>query len=295
MFGAVLLAIFYVPIVLTGIITYALIIHKKKKNHTPNTPLSTYEESYAVDKITKEYNNQYPESISDKYQKMMENPLQYNEKERKEITKTYKKLILGHIKDPNGIHTPDEYNNTLINPDYIRYLKNQIRVLGKNTWHKKELDRIKPIEKEEKFEADFVYELGKRGAPYWCVNAMASPERMEKYTPHKWDKLIKQILSYDGKYPRKIIIYLLKNFNDDTILYNKYAFELCDMLIKNDFPDIIINAYLKENIDAQELLNIFKMIKTGTPPKKALNIIKKQQKNYKQIKNIQEEVTKNLI
>lgn len=140
-------------------------------------------------------------SISAEFEeKCIRDPLKYkNDADIPKVLKDYKDLLLGHILDPEGIHTPSLNINGEENPDYYRYLRNQKRALdkvGKDTeWLSKEMARVTSGKKALELESEFGEHLFGMGLPEDIVVCALTYERLESHTPDNWEALVASVNS----------------------------------------------------------------------------------------------------
>ena len=230
----------------------------KDKDATLNTPLSAFREASAYDNLVGATSN-VPASISQAYEEMciFRPETYYLDPTLDKVIQDYKALLQGKILDPEGKHIPSETIEGNLNPDYRRYLKSQIRVLGKAgkdvTWFKKELKRFNDVDKEELFEGGFLLTLEEMGAPEYLLDAMIKNGRMESYKPEDWKALIAQLKVYVKTYHPAAIIYFLEEINDKEILLDEAKMDAFVKLRDLDISNELAAAYVRSDVSEEDL------------------------------------------
>lgn len=220
-------------------------------------------------------------SISKRYEMIQENPLEYPESIREIITKNYKNVLLGTITDPDTIHAPKERDSSgdYINKDYIRYLKNQARKLGENSWHHEEYLRVKELVVEENIGLDFKINILRKGVEPSLVHSMVSVKRMEEYSVEDWDELIRAVKNYYDIANAGFIISFLENIEDREILLNREKFELYILLLSKDIPEKVASVFLRTNMTNDEIILILELIDKEYPLNDAITLVLTDKKN----------------
>lgn len=250
----------------------------------------TLEECSATDKIIQQTYDPITDNhpIPQKLQNLLDNPLNYTYEQRTKIINQYKKLINGDYPDPKAINAPNEYDKEgdFINQDYITYLKNQLKHVGYNSWHYKELLRIEKIAEAEEIEFKFRSNLAHMGMPQILVYAAATPERIENYSTEDWKILINSLKEFTELYHPATIINFMENIHDKNILNNPDKMELFNLLINKNVPDKIAAIFVSANLSEEILEEILiKIEEDESPPEEAIKsiLLKHQRKHEEQI------------
>lgn len=250
----------------------------KEKQPSIDDPLKSYRESHAIDQMIQQNPLDTMESISQRYEAVMDSPLDYTEEERTEVAKEYKELLTGHIKDPDALHAPNERRDGYVNTDYVRYLRNQTRVLGPNCWHKTELKRIRQIEKEEEIGIDFRAELMKMGAMPPLVHAMTTDKRMEEYNTNDWKDLIKATNEYAENYHIGRVLHFVEQVDDKETLLNQNKMELFNLLLEKDVPEKVAGVFMKANMEDDEIACVLELLDQNCTIDEAISLVLNKKK-----------------
>lgn len=245
----------------------------REKQPSINDPVESYKESHAIDQMIKHNPLDTIESISQRYEAVMASPLDYTKDERLNIAKEYKELLMGHIKDPEAFHAPDERRDGYLNSDYVRYLKNQTRVLGPDCWHKTELKRVQQVDKEEKVGIDFRAELMKMGAISALVHAMTTDKRMETYDTKDWKDLIAATNRYAQEFRLGRVLFFLQQVDDKETLLDHSKMELFDLLIEKDVPEKIAGVFMTTNMKDEEIACVLELLDQNCTIDEALTLV----------------------
>lgn len=205
------------------------------------------------------------QNISAKFEEIKKNPTDYPEHIRESITREYKDIIEGNTKDPNAIHAPSERKGSYVNEDYLKYLRNQIKALGPDSWHAKEYKRVKRIDQEDTVKLDFIFDLIKMGAKRYYTNAMVSEQRIENYSPEDWKELI-ILTNYweeDLKYHPGTIIGYLENIEDMDTLFDSDKLEMFKKITEYDIPEKIAAVIVTTNMTDTEIEQILYALEQG--------------------------------
>ncbi len=235
------------------------------------------------------------ESISARYELVKDNPLDYNEEDRKAVTEEYRDLLVGRIKDPDGFHAPRERDGHLVNPDYIRYLRNQIRVLGHDCWHKQESARVRQVRDEENVGVDYRRQLLDFGANPALVHPMTSHEaRMEEYDAQDWKELIRVTNDYlKTNSPREVIIYL-EEVTDKDVLIDRNKFELFALLLEKDVPRKIAGVFMTAKLSEENLAQVLELLDQNVGVDDALSLVLSEEKRRLELEIARKEMSETL-
>jgi hypothetical protein len=245
----------------------------REKQPSIDDPLESYKESNAIDRMIQQNPLDTLESISQRYEAVMDSPLDYSEEERSNVAREYKELLMGHIKDPEAYHAPDERRDGYLNSDYVRYLKNQVRVLGPDCWHKDELKRVRQIDKEEQVGIDFRAELMKMGAIPALVHAMTTDKRMETYDTNDWKNLIAATNEYAEEFRLGRILYFLEQVDDKETLLDHSKMELFDLLIEKDVPEKVAGVFMRTEMEDEEIACVLELLDQDCTIDEALTLV----------------------
>lgn len=231
-----------------------------------------------IDKHLKKKTLDKFQSISERYEDMMDNPIHYTQTEQDSIMVEYELLLCGKIVDEDTLNAPKEMNGIHINTDYVTYLKNQSKKLGPTSWHAAEYKRIKHELAKEKIIINFRIGLLNMGAPTYSIPDLASTERMESLSPQQWKDLVDVVKKYDSLYEPAYIMSFLEQISNLNTLMDPSKMELYNTLMEKEVPEKVAKTFLEADLDTDELEEILSLIDQGLEYDQAISTVLIQKK-----------------
>lgn len=237
------------------------------------------------------------ESYSAKFELVRQNPLDYEKHEREEVTHTYCDLLKGRIKDPEGKHAPCERQGIHLNPDYIRYLRNQVRVLGPNTWHKEELDRVRQVEREEEIGIDIRDALvNEHGCHIALAHSMTTDARMESYGRKEWIDLVRATNRYiKNGFKLSYIQQYLEEVEDQDVLLDENKMEMFGLLLDKDVPARVAGICVSGILEDEDLGQVLALLNQRCTIDEALSLILTEKKREIETEAARREMSTKLL
>ena len=213
-------------------------------------------------------------SIGKAYEEVcLNNPLKYeNNKRVPRILCDYKRLLRGEILDECVKHAPSERITVIcegdeveiFNDDYMTYVKNQAKAFKKagNTepWFENELKRISKEQKEDKLLRNFRGSLMELGLPAQYIFSAVTNNRVLKYKPEDWKKLIEAIKFYAQNNDDAYIFSYLDNVDDKDTLIDQTKFDAFVELVDVDIKPKLAGAFIQDKIKESDLKDVLTII-----------------------------------
>jgi hypothetical protein len=219
------------------------------------------------------------------------NPLKYeNDPRVPEIIKTYQELLSGKLLDEDMKHTPSKeimFEGVMIpNDDYLEYLKNQTKALKNQSSPyqnmEREYKRVKKETDENKMLWDFRMKLANMGLPghllLEVIPDQGAEERINKYKPSDWKKIIAAIIKYEKEYGNVYISNSIILVTDKDTFLDEEKMETYFTLVQGEhIPAVLVAAYVQDQITVEDLKKAYGLIlDLDITPEEALRKIKSQ-------------------
>lgn len=249
-----------------AIIRLLLKLADRKSPVSFNTESTKFSVSSGIDSIFKEKKMDESNPTILYEELCIRNPIDHiNDPRIPNVISQYREIINGSKLDPLGKYAPSEKINGETNEDYVLYLKNQKRALSKQgtdtTWIKKELGRIRNLEKANEAVSGFFETLTDMGLSPVLFPMIVTEERMEKYKPSDWKDLIKATDEYCANdcALQNIGLFFL-HYNDEEIIYNAEKMYVFDMLLKHDLPIPLAKMVVENKVNVEKAIEIIEKV-----------------------------------
>jgi hypothetical protein len=192
-----------------------------------------------------------------------------------EVIENYWKFILGEILDRGMKNAPSEkikemhrgYEVEVPNPDYVTYLKNQIKafkVAGESCEvFEHEYKRVRKTAKESDIKMDFTMKLVEMGLSLKYGMILVTDKSIQKYRPEDWSGIIGAVKAYDVAYGYPCTSAFLENVEEINILTDdckiKAFKELTELGVSND----LAGAFVQGKIGEEDLREVLGYLENG--------------------------------
>lgn len=232
----------------------------RPKPVTMHTDLAVFKESQTVDRRIKRSGHKLKQSPTAIFEDMcLVNPVEAVGLEN--IAEQYGAIIKGEIADLELKHIPSEFIKGERNPDYQRYLVNQLKIKGHNPWVAEELTRLEGALEHEEIEKGFIETLiGTYRLPVETVPFAISEDRMENFTEKEWRGLAHSVRNYVSEFSLEAVCAFLVVIEDYHILVDYDSMEKYANWHYHGVPMSVSKENLVGNIPDETLIEVVGLV-----------------------------------
>jgi len=207
------------------------------KKVSMDTPLSNLKGSLDAD-LTIKRGTEDTDNIAYMYEQMCAlHPLRYENDPRVPVVlERYRKIVSGEEPDREGRHVPSEKLDGGANPDYLRYLINQRKVLGEPDWLMKEIKRTEEVVELDDIRSDYLVAMLDMGIPAEIAVGMIRDDRLDTFEPEDWQTFMRKVKGYVSRYPADVVYNFVANISDKETLFDEDKLDTFAVYQEHDAP-----------------------------------------------------------
>lgn len=234
-----------------------------------NTDLEEFRESHAVSRRISISRLPNTSNVSELYERMcVKDPLKYRDHPSLPmVINEYKAVVSGKKLDPSGSHIPSEYINGSLNPDYARYISNQIlvhehlNVSGNLRYLKSERDRIERRGDEAAVKLGFIEYLRGAGLPdVFLGTSVVSVGKLNTYSEGDWKLFSKTVKVYLRTYAEEEVHSFVSMFDDISIITDADKMQVFSIYSKNGVPEGVVRPVIVGEISDDQAYRITELV-----------------------------------
>lgn len=234
-----------------------------------STPLHEFRETHAVSRRVSSSKIDEVQSIAGKYELMcVRRPLEYKgSAEIPSVVSRYKAIVSGEELDTEGRHIPSEYIDGTLNPDYARYISNQIvahereGMYGNLNFLRSERDRIERRGKEAELRLGFMKYMDSAGLPAAMTDGeVINENKLNTYTEKNWKDFVRVVKAYLKTYDEYTVHGFVSMFDDISTVMDADKMQMYSIYAKNQVPEEVLRSIVAGDISFDQACVITELV-----------------------------------